>query len=844
MRNLQTFVCRSTRPTCALLFATLTLSWVPSNAEVTLANGKGPIHPTNTLNYIIKSSVGTIDGNNLFHDFLKFDLSAGERATFTGPRTILNIVSRVTGGTEASSIDGLIDSRTYMPSANFFLLNPHGVMFGPNATLYVGGSFHATTADSIRFAEGNAFSVGLSGDSKLTTPAPAAFGFLDPGQGKIEINGSKLAVASGRTLSFVGGTVQVNGGMLQAPGGRLQLINARSAEVPLEPPMAPLITTSGLNSPKVVRALDPGVVVVIRSGQLLMDGASIVASTRNGTDQPHTGIDVDVDGSLLMRNEASIKSPTSGTGRSGNIFIKAGALELSTQASIQSSTIKAGAAGTITINAESLTMTDPSNIRSSSDRSRSGAGGEVIVTIEKDLSISNEAAISTVTNSSEGEAGDVKVTVKGSASVTDHANVGSFSFSSAAPGVVTGDFGSLRLSEGGYIQAGTFFAGRSLPPSKVSLTVGNSIVISGGAGISSQAVGKEVGDITIKGRPQLSVDNGYISTSTIDDGKAGDILLDVSTVSLTNGGQIASGSLKGATGRGGNIKLIDPVSVTISGGSPDEKSPIPAPFDLAESKSGIFTTAEASGPGGDIIITARQLDLRSGAKISASSEGSTGPAARAGNIGITFADTLRMDESFIATSSKSANGGDIVIRSTGSTLFLNGSQITTSVEGGRGSGGRITLGSPVHPLGFLVLSNSQVQADAFGGDGGNINVFTDVYLKSPNSTVSAFSAQSTAGTINIEARVTDLSGSLAELPSNLLQGTNLLRSACTARIAEGKASSLVVARREGVPPEPDGLLSSPLGSLVFGDHVSSDAIPEDEPFMQSAGVWIGSNCTR
>jgi hypothetical protein len=65
-----------------------------------------------------------------------------------------------------------------------------------------------------------------------------------------------------------------------------------------------------------------------------------------------------------------------------------------------------------------------------------------------------------------------------------------------------------------------------------------------------------------------------------------------------------------------------------------------------------------------------------------------------------------------------------------------------------------------------------------------------------------------------------------------------------ARIADGEASSLVAAHREGVPPEPDGLLSSPLGSLLFGDHVSSDATTNGEPFIQSAGVWIGSNCTR
>jgi filamentous hemagglutinin family protein len=96
-------------------------------------------------NYII--SDGTIKGSNQFHSFGRFNVPTGESATFTGPNAIENIIGRVTGG-ELSDIDGTIAST--IDGSNLYLLNPSGIMFGPNARLEVKGSFHASTADFIR----------------------------------------------------------------------------------------------------------------------------------------------------------------------------------------------------------------------------------------------------------------------------------------------------------------------------------------------------------------------------------------------------------------------------------------------------------------------------------------------------------------------------------------------------------------------------------------------------------------------------------------------------------------------------------------------------------------------
>ena len=133
---------------------------------------------------------GTRAGSNLFHSFAKFGLNTGEIADFrdTTGGGIANIISRVTGG-EVSSIDGLIRSSS-IPGANLFLINPAGMIFGPNASLDVGGSFHATTADRVLFPDGKFFSATDTNASTFTVDHPAKFGFLGDNPGRIDVMGT------------------------------------------------------------------------------------------------------------------------------------------------------------------------------------------------------------------------------------------------------------------------------------------------------------------------------------------------------------------------------------------------------------------------------------------------------------------------------------------------------------------------------------------------------------------------------------------------------------------------------------------------------------------------------
>jgi filamentous hemagglutinin family protein len=108
-----------------------------SHAEVVLDGTLGQKGAVSGPNYVITDKMGSQAGSNLFHSFQTFNINTGESGTFTGPNSVQNVIGRVTGGA-SSMIDGRLGCS--IPGANLFLINPYGMMFGPNATLDVNGS--------------------------------------------------------------------------------------------------------------------------------------------------------------------------------------------------------------------------------------------------------------------------------------------------------------------------------------------------------------------------------------------------------------------------------------------------------------------------------------------------------------------------------------------------------------------------------------------------------------------------------------------------------------------------------------------------------------------------------
>ncbi|NEP21135.1 MAG: filamentous hemagglutinin N-terminal domain-containing protein [Moorea sp. SIO3I6] len=206
---------------CYLLGHILVSSILIPNIATAQISSDGTLSTTVTsddgVNFLIEKGVRTWD--HLFHSFSEFSVPSNGSAFFNNAGDIVNIFSRVTGG-NIYNIDGLIRANG---NANLFLINPAGIIFGENASLNIGGSFLATTAESVVFGDGIEFSATEPNQAPLLTinitpglqmgTNPGNITVVGPGHtlnGSIFTPfdrsnlGSQLQVQPGNTLALVG----------------------------------------------------------------------------------------------------------------------------------------------------------------------------------------------------------------------------------------------------------------------------------------------------------------------------------------------------------------------------------------------------------------------------------------------------------------------------------------------------------------------------------------------------------------------------------------------------------------------------------------------------------------
>jgi filamentous hemagglutinin family protein len=245
----------------------------------TTGGGATTITADGANNYQIDATAGDLTGGNLFHSFTTFNVEANHSATFSGPTTVDNIVSRVTGG-QASQIDGKIISD--IPGANLWLINKNGVHFGDEASVDVDGAFHAGTASYVGFADGARFYADpADGSSILTAAQPEAFGFLTttPPLSSLTADNARISVGEDTSITLVAHDIQLQSTALEAPSGNINIISvdATGGEILL---IGNQIDTSSLNGFGSIEINDTALNVSGRQqGNVVLKAADMEIST-------------------------------------------------------------------------------------------------------------------------------------------------------------------------------------------------------------------------------------------------------------------------------------------------------------------------------------------------------------------------------------------------------------------------------------------------------------------------------------------------------------------------------------------------------------------------------------
>jgi filamentous hemagglutinin family protein len=632
--------------------------------------------PTLPCTTICDIGGGTTAGNNLFHSFRSFSIPNGAIANFLlQTPAIANIFARVTSGTP-SNIQGLIQAQG---QANFFLMNPNGILFGPNAQLNIGGSFVGTTANALQFGNQGAFLASTSqNDVSLLTVKPSALLFNQLAAQTITnqsvanpinrsiVDGNGLRVRDGKSLLLVGGNVRLDGGDLRAPGGRVELGgvasngavglfvdgNNLSLSFPNGVARADVTLTQGAT---VDVSAKGGGSIGINARNLNMAGLSLlqagIASNKNAGNSQADNIEVNVTEKITFTDGSSVNNSVlfGAKGRAGNVLITADAIAFEGE--------------------RGLSQDQKSYFRGSGAFSRvregaTGQGGNIEIRA-RELKLSDGAVITTSTRG-KGDAGSVTIiadTVSFDGQGAFDPRLG-FRQSSAAFSAVT-EFGE---GQGGSVDITT----RSL-----SLTNGGAIITStlgkGDAGnvfINADTVSFD-GEGT---QSDFKFSGAYSNVLPGATGKGGNVTVTAGTLSLTNGAVVTT-STQGTKNAGNAI--IKEAGVVFLDGQSQGGSP-----------SGLLARTQSSGNAGELRVNTGELIVQNGAQVSADTSGT----GRAGTLLVNATDSVTVDgkNSRLNFDTRSQRGdagdaGDLRI-STQRLVVRNGAQVSARSSGAGDAG--------------------------------------------------------------------------------------------------------------------------------------------------------------
>lgn len=718
----------------------------------------------------VSQNLGTTVGNNLFHSFSQFNINTDQTATFTGASNLQNIITRVTGG-EVSNIDGLLKSAG---KADFYFINPAGIIFGKNAAFDITGSINISTADYLKLGENGLFKASNSTNSQLSIVDPTHFGFLGSAEthnGLLTIQ-AQLNSHSDEELNFVAGNMAIkDGSQLISKTGEVRLIAVQNPhlidieELPIELSNSLHGGTIYIENNQVKNSIDTsgdgGGEIEIWGGDVTFNKANSNASN-TGTLPVSNRENVNIIANRLTLNDSIIAFDSFDTGNGGNVSIKANQLRVDGQgdyAEISSESKGAGNAGDIAIESQDVVIAAGGEI--SANATGNGNAGNIQLNA-KFLTIDGTGeALTRISSqtSGKGNAGDVVIEVENidvknggkissdtlpiSTEVAQEFPVGNdLTHQKGKAGIVSINAKQLTLSNGAKISSDSLTDGEA---GTVQINAENLIIDGKGqyTEISSEAQhsGKG-GEISVIAKNLTVLDYGQIASDSIAQGKAGDVTVHAQNLIIDGKNhemQTGISSDTSSVGAAGNVSVFanqltlknnatissKSVGADSSGQTGAVKISVLDNLFLKNSKISMeseglvdFSTHEiVANP---ISVSAKSIFLDN-SSITTQATGNT----ESGNISVDFS-TLTANHSFIQTDAQSNNGGSIFLTGNQWADFKNSGLLTT-VHTANGNGGDINAN-----ISLLILETGVIQANAESGNGGNIHLNIDALIPSEN----------------------------------------------------------------------------------------------------------------
>ncbi|WP_103668500.1 filamentous hemagglutinin N-terminal domain-containing protein [Pseudanabaena sp. BC1403] len=716
---------------------------LPTNVSAQSVTADGTLSTTVTspdnLNFTITNGNQPNSGGNLFHSFNQFSVPTGGSATFDLVNTpnISTIFSRVTGG-NISNIDGLIQTTNSSNPVSLFLLNPSGIIFGPNASLNIGGSFVGTTANSVKFVDGTEFSaVNTNSQPLLTINSPIGL-HMGANAAPITIRSN---LTTGVDLILEGGSLDLQGQLI---AGRDITLKAQDTVKIRDTVITPFLAQAGRNL-TIQGNQSVDILALNHAGGALRSGGDLrLISNGNISGDAH----------FVSGGNVSFQTVTGTPGKFISLFdpiIYANgdvvfgdytgvALKVEATGSIEG--------GNITITGPDITVpsSDPDFITLTTQSAAILRAG-VTSLPTSNLPQLGVGSTNFTTGTVAGlPAGSIRVASVNTSNFTG--GDGGSIILNAAGDIVTGDLNSVAFGDGVNGGSINLFANGNISSNNFD----SSTFLTANSGYG--------GDITIATtNGNLSVNGNLFSVANslgagIGTANGGAISLSATNGNLSVNALLSSSVNSQGTGKGGAI------SFSVTNGNLSVNSLLSASF------------TGTNGNGGDITLSAINGNLISQGLMSSDSF-STDNSGNGGNITLSVSNGNLLNESSLSAYSlgvmNSGNGGNITFSTTNGNLSNQGDLYSISFAlVNSGNGGNITFSATNGNLSNLGDLSSLSIGQVNSGNGGNITFSaTNGNLSNQRDLYSSSVAQTGnsgyGGDINLIAKEGDILGNMSSL---------------------------------------------------------------------------------